>query len=359
MLKNKILFFLLTIIISSCKLKNTKEINIDLKKNLSYNFADKLKIDKIYCLKKENRDFYISNISKVVFSDKNIFVLDAYNTQKVYVFDINGNYIKNLGYVRDGGKESYQKLIDLFIDNNKVVLVSNAKLLFFDINNLSFVESKNISIPVINLVKYKDNYYGQTFDKDLLVVFNKKFKKEKGFMKLMPIFSIQATESFTQDSNDLYFHRYLENNLYKISKNGVDTIKFNFKGFNNYKNLDLSKKIFSPIEIEKYLINEALTAEIYAIDGYYILLSRDVAPYLYFYNKTNPKKSFSLYEDEKNWNNKKNNLTKDHSSPNIIGTTKTHLIAIIESEFLDNNEKEPFCGKDDFDIAIALLAVKK
>jgi len=361
MLIKPLYIVIILFVLSSCQKekKENKIINIELKSNLTNNFSDKLKIDKVYCLKKENRDFFISSISKVVFTDKYLFVLDRHVTQNVSIFDKKGNYIKNLGFVRDGGQESYSKLKDLFINNNEIVLVADSKLMFFNLKTLTFVKSKIITTPIINLVKLKDKFIGLTFEKNILAVFNKDYIKQNSFMKLIPIFSIKSSESFSKDTKNLYFHRYLENNLYKVTENGIDTISFKFKGFNNYEKLDLNKKIFNPIEAKRYLIDEILTAEIYVIDDFFVLLSRDVDPYYYFYDRNNPNNSFSIFDDEKNWNNKKNLLTKDHSSPNIIGSTKTHLIAIIESEYLDNNEKASFCGQDEFDMAITLLSIKK
>lgn len=359
MFKNLILILVVFASTISCKNeKSPQNFSINLKQNLILKFSDKLEIDKLFCLNKQNRDFFISDVSKVVISDNYLFILDNYSTQNIFVFDKNGSFVKKLGFVRDGGPESYLKLIDLVIDESKIIVIADAKVMFFDLKSLAFLYSKNLQTPIIKLAKLKDKYIAQTFEKNTLVVLDKNFNKQNSFLELQPIFSIQSTEPFSYDGKNLFFHRYFENNYYRISNNGVDTLSFKFKGFNNYRNLDLKKEIFNPSEIETYLINEVLTAEIYATQGFFVLNSRDVEPYLFFYNRKEPNKSFSILEDEKNWNKKKNSLTKDHSSPNIIGSTNNHLIAIIESEFLTNEDKEMFCDKNEFDIAIVLLKVK-
>jgi hypothetical protein len=138
----------------SCKDKNTEKasiasysINLDSIKSID-NFKMSSIFKKARAIPLEETDFaIIGNINSIQVFDNYIFVLDSDKAKKLFVFDKNGNYLRQIGSFGQGSGE-YLNISDFCLDTIKheIYLFDKAKqkLLKYNFENGSYISSINI-----------------------------------------------------------------------------------------------------------------------------------------------------------------------------------------------------------------------
>lgn len=106
-------------------------------------------------------DFYIGEIEKILVTDTRIYVLDAYRSEGLFVFDRNGNAIfKIQNYGRGPGE--FMGPYDFVLDDieNKIIVYSagEAKLSYYEMDDGSFIEDKPLNFWIERFEKINDGY---------------------------------------------------------------------------------------------------------------------------------------------------------------------------------------------------------
>jgi len=178
---------------------------------------------------KPNRFIQLSNkeligdIDKILIAQEKIYVLDAFSTERVLIYDFNGSLIGKIESKGQGPKE-YGGLDDMFFDKKNKNLILNDRLmpkLLYYTNGGKFIK-KTVGIPstqfaLSNKTIFLKMTFAQSFEKNVnygLISFENDSIISKGFELSPSQKSIPATKSLTVN--------YLDELLF--TPNGSDTV---------------------------------------------------------------------------------------------------------------------------------------
>lgn len=224
-----------------------------------------VRLDSISYIPLESSDL-IGEMDKVLIYDDKIYILDAYVTEKVFIFDKRGVLLKTIDN-KGQGPEEYAGLSGMSIDFDKKELCLNDRLatkkLYFDLNG-KFLRKEN-SIPCFYLNMLRDFAvnqlaYQQSFSKDVnyhLVFTQLDSVYSKGF-PYEPIQKqyVMSKSAVFNSTNELLFAPVLSDTVYHI------------KSFNEYNAryvIKHKRSIWNKHE-EELSYNEV--AELIKNDGY-------------------------------------------------------------------------------------------
>lgn len=168
MKKARVILLLLSVLFC-CNCTNNKNIQSD-KENLvvKMNFNDLVSIhdigliDSIDILRLDNNTI-LGRINKVIKHDNYIFLLDAFMTNSVSVYDTFGNLIKEIANVGQGSEE-YLQPTDIFIDEKENVLAlvsrTDRKLLKYNLENLDLKSVEKLPKAFFSLIDVENGYIG-------------------------------------------------------------------------------------------------------------------------------------------------------------------------------------------------------
>lgn len=131
-----------------------------------------LKLDYISYLQLDSSDL-IGEIDKILIYDEKIYILDAYITEKVFIFDKKGHLL-NIIDDKGQGPNEYTGLSGMSIDYDKKELCLNDRLamkkLYFDLNGKFIRKENSISCFYMNILDgftVNQLAYQQSFSKDI------------------------------------------------------------------------------------------------------------------------------------------------------------------------------------------------
>lgn len=232
-----ITLLMLTILFSSCGTKSSKIVDdvLFLEDNTSSMSAGKDYFSKIeFTLLKEDKDFLVGSVDKLVKHDSLYYILDKRKTNALYSFDFNGNPRNK--FSKEGmGPNEYIELYDVCVDkeNEEVVLFCMPpKLIYTDFN----LNIKREEVPLgekfyDRMAIHKDKYYFYNHNQRRVDLYNplehtfEKYletKKMKGdIIDSSPVFHIA--------SDDLYFHSPGDDCIYLLSEEPQECLKLDYK----------------------------------------------------------------------------------------------------------------------------------
>ncbi len=203
--------------------------------------AEDLITDIQYIPLETNSNCLIGHIDKIAISDDRLYILDKDSSKKLFVFDLDGNFIGSIGEPGKGPQE-YIKLIDFSIDEKtkEIVLLDNfRKILIFKFSG-EFVKSKKLSeknffqnicchdgayyLSTDNLVGNSDKFSIFKFDNNLTGEKILKFENYCNFIHPVdnPVFHYNGT---------LYYLDIFNSFLYESNKNQWrEKYAFDFEG---------------------------------------------------------------------------------------------------------------------------------
>lgn len=162
-----VLIFLLVILLSNCvnnknMLNDKDSLVIELNFNNSVDIHDTGLIDSIDILRLSN-DAILGQVDKIVKHNNYVFLLDAFITKSVFVYDLSGNFIKQLVTIGKGPKECLQPM-DIFIDKKENILAvvsrTDKKLLKYNLDNLNLMSVEKLPKPFFFLSNIENGYIG-------------------------------------------------------------------------------------------------------------------------------------------------------------------------------------------------------
>jgi hypothetical protein len=152
----------LLILLLSCsnESKMTNEIKKIHFKRSNINLSDSL--DFRFVVLETNNDCLIGYIDRIEIFDNRIFIHDLYLSKSIFVFDINGHFITQVGS-KGGGPESYIVPYGFEIDREKRRLIVNDadrnRLVFYDLDTYKYIMYKECPFNYLNLSVLKNRFY--------------------------------------------------------------------------------------------------------------------------------------------------------------------------------------------------------
>ena len=102
----------------------------------------------VYHIKLQSSAPLIAQIDKIIFRDQYIFILDQEGTQSIFAFDTLGRFLGTVGE-KGFGPNEYEYPEDIAANDDHLIICTSANsLLWYDLSNLSFVKSTNLSYQV-------------------------------------------------------------------------------------------------------------------------------------------------------------------------------------------------------------------
>jgi hypothetical protein len=184
----------------------------------------------------------VGEVDKVIVYDSLIYVLDCKNAKKLFVFNMEGKFIRTIGKVGKGNGE-YLVLNDFDIAEDRIYISSqqNNKMLVFNLNGQHIKDIKFSGYIGMNFKALKDkgfvvkNADGSNKSAIFYNIMGKKSKivtnPEIDFMRYSNPYA------FTEFNNDLYMYFAMNDTIYKIADDyllpkyavdlGIKSIPFN------------------------------------------------------------------------------------------------------------------------------------
>jgi len=233
---------------------------------------------------------FIGRIEKIVFTKDRIFILDAYSSLKLFVYDLQGNFLFNIdNYGRGPGEFMGPYDFTINYDTGEIIIydANEIKLSFYDINDGTFIEDKLLDFRFRRFesfnnqfVFYTDNRVNRQIccniiitDNDLNIIDEKlKIEEEmRGVFFLMPM-------NFSRYKQNLFFTPHSDYTVYHFSN----------KNFNPYIKLDFGKYNAPEAYYKKYEDNddrwEARGDGVYNVSNY--MESENFSFFIYWINRT-------------------------------------------------------------------------
>lgn len=201
-------------------------------------------------------DNLIGFIDRLYISDDKIYVLDSWHTQKMYVFDLSGKYIRSIGQVGQGPGE-YTSTWDFMVDskNEHVTLLTDYNKLIEFTPDGQFIAQKSVkSYQGINIFPLNNGLYAFSREissggKYLIDILDENFEIKE---QLLPIskgwekVDARVLVEYTGSSFNYLYAPQLSTKIYAIKNERLypkyeffidDAYKLNCDKLNSYGNV--------------------------------------------------------------------------------------------------------------------------
>ncbi len=160
----------------------------------------------------------IGDINKIIEFDDKIFVFDRFYSKKVIAFDLDGNFLYQVGRQGDGLGE-YSGIADFSINeyDKQIILLDGGQILAYEMGKGTYVNSKKLNFQANRLQWMEDFYAFYSTDGDYqLILTDSKFQNTMRYFKnIRHLF--QPYQSFVlSPDHSLYFHLDLHDTIYKL-----------------------------------------------------------------------------------------------------------------------------------------------
>lgn len=245
-------------------------------------------IDSMYYVKLDNAaDAIIGEVSKIIYTNGLIYVLDANKTKRLKLFTEKGEYLTTIGSTGNGPGE-YTEPTDFCVYNQQIIVYDQytCKLLYYDINGL-FKNEKRMPFIFRSFIRFDDNKYvfhglepdnyhlSEILDYSILQTDSNFHVKQRAIYRPKNKY-IPFTRRFNTfySGQSFYYQDPLTSNIWQIKDNGTLKLVYTF----NYENKTLPQEMKlvdkSPGDWEK---------SSFCIPGYSIM-SEDYLFYAYSIN---------------------------------------------------------------------------
>lgn len=167
---------------SSCNEKAVDELEI-IRTYSSIDVPAKALIDSVSFVKLETREGnLIGEVSKLLFTDSMIIIIDKAISKSIYVFSTNGHFIRKIGTFGQGPTE-YNYICDVILsyDKTKLHVLSRRKLITYNLNG-TFISNQDTK----SLYHLIENIDDKTFALvNMLGVFESKKSKKNNLLQIV------------------------------------------------------------------------------------------------------------------------------------------------------------------------------
>lgn len=253
-----------------------------------------------------SKSSFIGEISKIEYYDSLLLVLDKKHLSKIFVFNnTDGKFYRTIGKIGQGPGE-YLSLNDFSIDkeNNKVYLLCNKNKIYTYSLLGEFIEVKDLPFYASQFEFQNERFYFNcdTRSTHQLVITDKFIKiLSKHFENnLYKDAYREQIHHFQKRNEEIIFHRFLDNNIYKIDKNGEISVCYRLNLGNDAICLsDISN--FSQEELKKELKRATFYKYFTETNNYaFVVFFKSGIPYISIYDKISKKSMTYKYENSFN-----------------------------------------------------------
>lgn len=348
---NKIYLLLISIIgLTSCINKESSfpKLNIEHAINTPRQFSLNDKIESIkYIVLETNKECILGDIVKIIKCENKLFISDK--CEKLYIFDLNGKYIRTVGK-KGRGPFEYLSLTDFVINSSESTILINSlgSLITYDFNG-NFIKKTSIantSLQVLSIDMNNRLYYimpslppSTDSSGDLVYVYDSKgvlLKKIKSTIKRrngdIPYFNSIYTKN-----NYTYYKEEFNDKIYRINskleKDSICILNFGDYAFN--------QDDFSFSKMQKWsnkyrLYNMMIFKDLVVFNIQKGLLGKEIYTLLWDIKKQ------ELINPCIDNNSKEPGLYIDRLKHKPIGDSKNELICLVSMEdVIENIENIP------------------
>lgn len=218
------------------------------------------------------------------------------NSSSVCIFDSNGKFIRKIGNSGKGPGEYYQLIKDIALVGNKIVLIENRRLLFYDFNGYFIKYMKpdfKFSYVAINdennfffyLNSYGKNNLASPFSKYCIIKCDSTLSDNKSFIKKPKLEMIDPALMVANDYG-IFYKGYYNDSILSINNNGKISLTYLLK-FQNENKMPLSLLSNNILENERtrkeknfakvysyFDLKDFLVVDIFAANEYVLIFSK-------------------------------------------------------------------------------------
>lgn len=187
-----------------------------------------------------NNQYLLGEIVKIIINDENIYIKDRGFNQVVFVFNINGKYLNQIGK-RGKGPGEFLEISDFVVDRYNAELLildlRQKKIIKYNLKNGEFKYEIKLNFRPINFVKLGNDkwcFYSnlpnqiQGIDYSITLV-NDNFKVIDNYLPKNIFDTYLNYPHALYNSECVYFATLFQDTIYKITDKGViPAISFNF-----------------------------------------------------------------------------------------------------------------------------------
>ncbi len=256
-------------------------------------------IDSVWYIKLDNStSALLGDIDRIAFTDSHIFILDRYKTKSIKKFDLEGNYITDIGSQGRGPGEFIEPTDFVCIDNKIIVYDQfTHRLLHFNIDG-TLIDVQRVPFSFNTFFAFNENeFVFQCFDSD-----NVHFPEILGYSLIWSdsTFNIKYRGIFTphekyiprlnrglvHSNDELLFVKPYSDTLYQVKQNGIFIPKY-FIDFKQYTMPENEKKSLNNQSNFAYLSDCFLTDNFF-----YFNLSYKNRVFHFFHSENDDKLSY-------------------------------------------------------------------
>lgn len=294
-----------------------------------------------------NEESLLGSIDKIVYNDKSVYILDKKYTLGIYVFNsLSGEFITKIGKFGNGPGE-YTEIFDFSIDNDNqriYVLCERKRVMTYSLSG-DFIEEKTLAFYATAMEYLNNRFYfiNDNMKEDNLVITDRNYKTISSHFpnNEYGVNYRVLVHPLIKQNNELIYHRFLDNNIYRIDSIGNVNILYHVDFGNKKINFDEIKEISSNELKQKMSTSRCHIKYIVDNKEYSIILYFDSnTPCLSIYNKANNKAKSYPY-----------NLLKDDLTENKFPlleylTPNNQIISILSLEAVENLVENGILNKD-------------
>lgn len=283
---------IIVFIMSSCnenKYESIENINVRIEEQTTINASSFIESFKIVKLK-TNDDWLIHQVSKVIYENKYIYILDIPGNC-IFIFDEDGNArkkIKNIGL----GPGEYIQIRDFFVENTNLYLMDYTQqaVLKYDFN-FHFVDKIKVKTFASNVIVNDGSYWiyneplGKIPDFQFTLINNKESFK-KSFLSRNSskhTYNWGGVNVFYINNQEKFLSPRYNDTIYSIQKSTVKpefVINFSKQKFplnENINNFDITDSNFTYLVKSNFYVNEKFLIFDYINGGkrYYCIYDRE------------------------------------------------------------------------------------
>lgn len=279
---------------------------------------------------------YLESIDKIELRNNKLFVLNRFGSYAgLYAFSaVTGDFLGKYGE-QGGGIGSYDIPYDFLIDQDKIELLTNGKIVVFDLESFEYMANKFVEFAAVRFMKKNGNYfYTRGGDEPYFTFFDSKEQKEYSYLKeYQPLHASNAFNPIITGYSKNFVQLNYNNQLYEIADDNTlqksYLVKFDGKAIDQkYIN-----SLPSPSAIRKKVASAKIIKEFFF----------ELKDYLYFFYVYDGKEHVKIIAKKShkeltfNVTKVSNSLTNEKYTPFIINQQGDQLISI---KSLENDQSE-------------------
>jgi hypothetical protein len=358
-----VIFSFILLIYNSCTNKTTTKpdyiIDIDIKKANSEVVLSEIIDDDYKFIKLETNDnCLIGRISKVVFTEEAIFVLDNHIARSLFMFDRNGKFISTIGKIGEGPGE-FSHPTDFIIDNTNekiLILDMGVRILEYDIKG-NYLKTSKLTDNGYSATLFEKTNSGFAFisggKNDNLILSDIKFNQESSYFPFRNrnLNKILISPLQNIENNLTIYRQFLNDTIYKIEEG--KPLPHIFLNFNNNYSTDLFSLNITKNKFSKILKNgNSCIIKLFLenTESVFFAFGGSNNFYIGYYSKITNQLNFS------SMNNYVNDISFDKKSSYVVGTTEDKFIFYVHpNNLLEGVEKnkETYSETDQFKKALS------